>query len=118
MSVKPLHELSFEEYMTLIDSGMMYEFYPECTGSYKTDTTFVDANTVDTKGLIESVMTEGIGNIHDVNKPEDRIAFKDLKESSFYQQVAVRSAQLDWPEERMDIVGQNGNDGTHYKDDD
>ena len=25
--------------------------------------------------------------------------------------------ELDWPEERIDIIGSNGNDGTHYMND-
>ena len=28
-----------------------------------------------------------------------------------------KQLELDWPEERMDIIGSNGNDGTHYVND-
>lgn len=34
---KPLHELTFTEYNDLLKSGMMYVYYPECTGIYNND---------------------------------------------------------------------------------
>jgi len=37
MSSKPLHELTFKEYTDLLQCGMMYVYYPECTGSFNRD---------------------------------------------------------------------------------
>jgi len=34
---KLLHELTYAEYNDLLKSGMMYVYYPECTGSYFKD---------------------------------------------------------------------------------
>lgn len=35
---KELVDYSYDEYCTLKDSGMMWEFYPEATGGYQQDT--------------------------------------------------------------------------------
>jgi len=34
---RPLHDLSAEEYRLLLDSGMLWEIYPEATGNYIRD---------------------------------------------------------------------------------
>ena len=35
---KELDELELEEYLKLMDSGMLWELFPECTGDYEKDT--------------------------------------------------------------------------------
>ena len=34
---KLLHELTFKEYTDLLQSNMLYIYYPECTGSFNRD---------------------------------------------------------------------------------
>lgn len=41
---KPLNDLTLEEYDTLQDCGMLFEFYPEATGNWKKDLTPVYFN--------------------------------------------------------------------------
>ena len=51
MKLKPLTSLTEREYVSLKNGGMLWEFYPEATGSYLIDS---DKNTWATKKQEES----------------------------------------------------------------
>ena len=45
-------------------------------------------------------------------------SIEDLKKAAWYidREIAKRSEIIDWPDEqRIDVIGQNGNNGEHYK---
>ena len=40
---------------------------------------------------------------------------KELAVENYYEKLKNSEVEGEWNEERMDIIGQNGNEGTHYQ---
>ena len=82
-----------------------YDYTPETIKAGTTST--VEINSEDVDALVQigavSMITKGINAIKD----EDQY-YKNLKD--FIDNDSTEK----WDEERMDIIGQNGNDGDHY----
>jgi hypothetical protein len=80
-----------------------YDYTPETIKEAATSTVEVDDETVDALVQIGAVsmITKGL-------KLGDDEYFKNLKD------FIDNDSTEDWDEERIDIIGQNGNDGDHY----
>ena len=82
-----------------------YDYTPETIKEAATSTVEVDDETVDALvqiGAVSMIM-KGIDSVKD----EDQY-YKNLKD------FIDNDSTEDWDEERIDIIGQNGNDGDHY----
>ena len=84
-----------------------YEHTPESIKSSTTSTVEIDDETVDALVQIGAVsmLTKGMKLI----KEEDEY-YKKLKD------FVDNDSTEEWDDERTNIIGQNGNDGLHYKD--
>ena len=82
-----------------------YDYTPETIKASTTST--VEINSEDVDALVQigavSMITKGINAIKD----EDQY-YKNLKD------FIDNDSTEEWDAERMDIIGQNGNDGDHY----
>ena len=82
-----------------------YDYTPETIKAGTTST--VEINSEDVDALVQigavSMITKGINAIK-----EDDEYYKNLKD------FIDNDSTEEWYEERMDIIGQNGNDGGHY----
>ena len=84
-----------------------YDYTPETIKAGTTYSIEVDDETVDALVQIGAVsmITKGINAIK-----EDDEYYKNLKD------FIDNDSTEDWEDERIDIIGQNGNDGDHYED--
>ena len=107
---KKLHELTREEYETLYRSGMMGEFYPDASGCYEKDVVERKHKIDFVKKYKDYAIPGDFVKVPYANTPNGSLVYFELSRKE-YEEIATELA-----EERMNVIGQNGNDGEHYRD--